>query len=203
MRDSGSSRANHSGRSHPAGAPNTAPAAANASCSAERRTPRPALACRYGQCIAKTSPTASVTRAVRNGSVPAARSKRAMSMSQRSMGASPSATHCAITRPAPAEDIMPVELNPAATKKPSRNGDSPRRGSVSGVKLSGPFMKCRIPARSRAGTRSSPARMKGSNCSQSSGSSRKALAPSGPCGSQGLAFGSKPPSTSFPASSLR
>ena len=95
-----------------------------------------------------------------------------------------------------------MELKPAATNSPRQPGASPISCLVSGVKLSGPFMKVWMPAASRAGRRFRPAVMKGSNWSQSSGNCRKARAPSALSASQGLARGSKPPSTNLPASSL-
>ena len=119
------------------------------------------------------------------------------------MGGAPATIHSASARPAPAEETMPIELNPAATKKFGTPGASPSTCRVSGVKPSGPFMKCWMPVRSRIGRRARPAARKGSKWSQSSGSMRNGASPLAPAASQGLASGSKPPSTSLPASSFR
>ena len=116
--------------------------------------------------------------------------------------ASPSTIHSATSLPAPPALAMPAELNPAQTKNPASSGASPRMKLPSSVKLSGPFSSSLTSAVSRHGVRWIAFVIRISKWSQSSGSSWNSK-PSG-IGStfHGFAFGSKPPITRPPTSSL-
>ena len=70
------------------------------------------------------------------------------------------------------------------------------------MKLSGPLKKVRIPACESSGTRAAAFSSSGATCSQSSGSVMNSLSAGIPSIPQGLAFGSKNPTSSLPASSL-
>ena len=97
---------------------------------------------------------------------------------------------------------MPIELKPAATKKFLHSGASPMMKLLSGVKLSGPFMKVLISAVSSAGRRISAFSIRIWNWSQSSGSMPNSKFSGMPSIAHGFATGSKPPISSPPTSSL-
>ena len=125
-----------------------------------------------------------------------------MSMAERSMVGPRSTIHSAIAIPMPPAARMPCELNPAATKKFFTSGASPTMNALSGVKLSGPFMKCAICACSSAGTSSLALRIGRAKCSQSAGSSPNSKSAGSSSSGSGLPSGSNAPTGGFPASSL-
>ena len=104
--------------------------------------------------------------------------------------------------PAPPEFAIPAELKPAATKKWRSSGASPRMKLPSGVKLSGPLRSILILAVSRQGVRWIAAVISGSNWSQSSSRSWNWNVAGIGSTVHGLAFGSKPPMSRPPTSSL-
>ena len=126
---------------------------------------------------------------------------RSGEMPVRSIGASPSTIHCAISEPAPPESRMPSELRPHAAKNPRSSGTSPSNGPLSGVNDSGPQKNWRIPASCSDGNRSIASERNPAIRSQSGGRTANPRSRGISSSDHAAAWGSKSPTRMPPPSS--